>query len=99
MKDQEYFFKAGSPERRELSMLVYQVIFFQGLLTVGVFVNVWWPGRDLIADLVKDHVITTLLSVGFLIWRLRRINRMLSAFDASYANSTSAQVAEPRNDG
>lgn len=99
MENQDYFFKVGSPERRELSMLVYQVIFFQALLTVGIFVNVWWPGRDLIADIVKDHVIKTLLSVGFLIWRLRRLNRMLSAFDASYANSTSAQVGEPRNDG
>jgi len=99
MEKQDYFFKVGSPERKELALLVYQVIFFQGLLTVGVFVNVWWPGRDPIADILIDHVIKTLLSVGFLIWRLKRFNRMLSAFDASHANSSSAQVAEPRSDG
>ena len=99
MKKQDHFFRIGSPERREYALLVIQGIGFQVGLTTVVFLHVWRPKHDLIADIVKEHIIWTLLSVGFLIWRLRRINRMLSAFDASYANSTSAQVREPRNDG
>ena len=99
MKNQDHFFRLGSPERREYALLVIQSISCQVGLTTVVFLRVWRPRQELIADIVADHIIWTLLSVGFLIWRLRRINRMLSAFDASYANSTSAQVAEPRNDG
>lgn len=99
MKNRDHFFRIGSPERREYGLLVIQGIVLQANLTTGVLLDVWRARHDLIANIVIAHIICTLLSVGLLIWRLRRINRMLSAFDASYANSTSAQVPEPRNDG